>query len=118
MKKTASGIINLKGWSFHFNLDDGKMIVKTGIPRRPTDEEQAAIADAVKHLNTTLSILSERVDMSDAAKENGIEDLVDQLLSIDKRDAFEDFVKGLAKKYDEEKNRNNPFDGFFRGGRG
>ena len=116
MKKTASGIIKFMGWSFHFDLDDGEMIVKTGIPRRPTDEEQAAIEDAIKHLATTLSILSKRVDMSDAAKENGIEDLADQLLSLDERDAFEDFVKGLAKKFEEngEKKPHNPFDDIFK----
>jgi hypothetical protein len=116
MKKTVSGIIKLPGWSFHFNLEGGMMKVETRVPRKHTDEEEAAIADAVKHLNTTLSILSERVDMTDAAKENGIEDLADQLLSLDERDAFEDFVKGLAKKFEEngEKKPHNPFDDIFK----
>ena len=116
MKKTVSGIIKLKGWSFHFNLEGGMMKVNTGVPRKPTDEENAAIEDAIKYLNTTLSILSERVDMTDAAKENGIEDFAEQLLSVDERDAFEDFVKGLAKNYEErdEKKPHNPFDDIFK----
>ena len=116
MKKSVSGIIRLPGWSFHFNLDDGKMIVKTGIPRRPTDVEEMAIEDAIEHLNATLSILSKRVDMTDAAKETKFEDTVDQLLSEDEREAFEDFVKGLAKGFEErdKKKPHNPFDDIFK----
>ena len=92
------------------------MKVSTGVPREPTDEENAAIKDALQHLNTTLSILSERVDMTDAAKEKGIEDLADQLLSVEGKDAFEDFVKDLAKRFEErgKKKSQNPFDDFFK----
>ncbi len=116
MKKTASGIIKLKGWSFHFDLDDGKMIVKTGIPRRPTDEERAAIADAIKHLNITLSILSERVDMTEEAEANGCIDPLDILIPADERKLFEDFVKDFAKGFEErdKKKSSDPFDDLFK----
>ena len=114
-KGKVSGIIKFPGWITSFDLQGRKMNVRTRVSRTPTEAEKRAISDAIEYLTLTLSMLSEQVDMSEAEGHKGAKSVSDVLLSEKEKSAFEDFVKNLAKSFEEknEKKRNGPFGDFF-----
>ena len=97
-KKAIIGIINVRGWSLHFNYTNGRMQVETGTPRKPTDAERTAISDFVTIFTVALNILAERVDMTEAMEAKGITDPADLLIHENEKEDFKNFVKSFAEE--------------------